>query len=153
MKQEQEKNENNIEVDIAAPPVQAPLIIDIIKVCYKAEITKSDVYLSIIEICSFPARYKYTCSNKTYEFWSNAKQADFLKIIFNGYKSETLRKLWKIIRDSKNITKFVEIVKNNVNFIDDKSLWIMPVCTALSFYILNNYTRSFPEYYTEYSQL
>jgi NACalpha-BTF3-like transcription factor len=59
-----------------------------------------------------------------------------LKKIFKDFKSETLRKYWKIIRQTGDNDKFIEVVKQNEKFINNPVLRLLPIINTISSYII-----------------
>ena len=159
-KKEEEKNkntnsnegknkENSINKDLNQqnPPIE--VIIDLGKLVGKSEIQKSDLILAIFEICTFNKKYNYDCSNNTRAFWDRVVQEEVLKKIFRNFKSETLRKYWKIIRQAGNNEKFIEIVKHNEAFINNPVFKLLPIINGISSYIQFNHDKqNFEEYFT-----
>ena len=116
------------------PPIK-DLIIDLPKLSMQSEIRNSDIILAILEICTFNKKYNYDCSNNTKAFWDRVVQEGILKKIFKNFKSETLRKYWKIIRNAGNTEKFVEAVRKNEKFINNPVFKLLPLINALAYYI------------------
>ena len=123
---------------------------DLQKLSMQSEITNSDVILAIFEICTFNKRYNYECSNNTKAFWDRVVQEGILKKIFKNFKSETLRKYWKIIRQTGNNEKFMEIVRQNENFINNPLFKLLPIINGISTYITSppEEKQSFEEYFS-----
>ena len=95
------KNHDQSSKDNPAPvPSIKDLIIDLPKLSMQSEIRHSEIILAILEICTFNKKYNYDCSNNTKAFWDRVVQEGILKKIFKNFKSETLRKYWKIIRNA-----------------------------------------------------
>ena len=146
---EDKKNEpdNNNESNQQNPPVEA--IIDLPKLAAQSEIQNSDIILAIFEICTFNKKYNYECSNNTKAFWERVVGEEVLKKIFRNFKSETLRKYWKIIRLSGNNEKFIEIVKHNEKFINNPVFKLLPIINGISSYIQTSPDKqTFEEYFT-----
>ena len=126
MEPEQEKNlETNNNSSDSKPKenkTNVDLIMDLPKLSMQTNITNSDIILAIFEICTFNKKYNYECSNNTKAFWDRVVKEGILKKIFKNFKSETLRKYWKIIRQTQNNEKFMEIVRKNENYIIQKGL-------------------------------
>jgi hypothetical protein len=116
------------------PPIK-DLIIDLPKLSMQSEIRNSDIILAILEICTFNKKYNYDCSNNTKAFWDRVVEEGILKKIFKNFKSETLRKYWKIIRNAGNTEKFVEAVRKNEKFINNPVFKLLPLINALAYYI------------------
>ena len=148
-KTEEKNNEvvNNNDSNQQNPPLE--VIIDIGKLIGKSEIENSDVILAIFEICTFNKKYKYDCSNNTKAFWERVVQEEVLKKIFKNFKSETLRKYWKIIRLTGNNEKFIAIVRHNEKFINNPVFKLLPIINGISSYIQTNPEKqNFEEYFT-----
>ena len=129
------------------PPTET--IIDLGVLAGKSEIRNSDIILAIFEICTFNKKYKYDCSNNTKAFWERVVGEDILKKIFRNFKSETLRKYWKIMRLTGNNEKYIDIVKHNEKFINNPVFKLLPIINGISTYIQTNPDKqNFEEYYT-----
>ena len=121
-------------------------IIDLPKLSNQSEIKNSDIILAILEICTFNKKYNYDCSNNTKAFWERVVTEDILKKIFKNFKSETLRKYWKIIRLAGNNTKFLETVKHNEKFINNPVFKLLPIINAISSFVQTE-EKNFEEYF------
>lgn len=127
------------------PPIK-DLIIDLPKLSMQSEIKNSDIILAILEICTFNKKYNYDCSNNTKAFWDRVVEEGILKKIFKNFKSETLRKYWKIIRNAGNTEKFVEAVRKNEKFINNPVFKLLPLINALAYYIQTD-EKDFEEFF------
>ena len=127
------------------PPIK-DLIIDLPKLSMQSEIRNSDIVLAILEICTFNKKYNYDCSNNTKAFWDRVVEEGILKKIFKNFKSETLRKYWKIIRNAGNTEKFVEAVRKNEKFINNPVFKLLPLINALAYYIQTD-EKDFEEFF------
>ena len=127
------------------PPIK-DLIIDLPKLSMQSEIRNSDIILAILEICTFNKKYNYDCSNNTKAFWDRVVEEGILKKIFKNFKSETLRKYWKIIRNAGNTEKFVEAVRKNEKFINNPVFKLLPLINALAYYIHTD-EKDFEEFF------
>ena len=121
-------------------------IIDLPKLSNQSEIKNSDIILAIFEICTFNKKYNYDCSNNTKAFWDRVVTEDVLKKIFKNFKSETLRKYWKIIRQAGNNIKYIETVKNNEKFINNPVFKLLPIINAISSFVQTD-QKNFEEYF------
>ena len=141
------ENSSNKDLNQQNPPIE--VIIDLGKLVGKSEIQNSDLILAIFEICTFNKKYNYDCSNNTRAFWERVVQEEVLKKIFRNFKSETLRKYWKIIRQTGNNEKFIEIVRHNESFINNPVFKLLPIINGISSYIQFNHDKqNFEEYFT-----
>jgi hypothetical protein len=145
-------NNTNNTIDIRnqeANPENEEAIMDLPKLAVKSDITNSDIILAIFEICTFNKKYNYECSNNTKSFWDRVVQEGILKNIFKNFKSETLRKYWKIIRQTGNNAKFMEIVRQNETFINNPFFKLLPIINGISAYISSppEDKKTFQEYF------
>ena len=142
----QNENDNNKEEN---QNQQVEAIIDLPKLASQSEIRNSDILLAIFEICTFNKKYNYECSNNTRAFWERVVEEEVLKKIFKNFKSETLRKYWKIIRLSGNNDKFIEIVRHNEKFINNPVFKLLPIINGISSFIQSNSDqKNFEDYFT-----
>ena len=138
MDTEQSKN-NNANEQKSNDNKNLEVIMDLPKLSFKTNITNSDIMLAIFEICTFNKKYNYECSNNTKAFWDRVVDEGILKKIFKNFKSETLRKYWKIIRQTGDNEKFI----NNPVF------KLLPIINGISSYIQTNpEKKNFEEYFT-----
>ena len=153
MDPEQEKNlETNNNSSDSKPKenkTNVDLIMDLPKLSMQTNITNSDIILAIFEICTFNKKYNYECSNNTKAFWDRVVKEGILKKIFKNFKSETLRKYWKIIRQTQNNEKFMEIVRQNEKFINNPLYKLLPIINGISQYITSppDEKQTFEEYF------
>ena len=142
-------NENN-EVPNNNEMNQQDTIIDLTKLASQSEINNSDIILAIFEICTFNKKYNYECSNNTKAFWERVVDEEVLKKIFKNFKSETLRKYWKIIRLAGDNDKFIEIVRHNEKFINNPVFKLLPIINGISSYIQSNTDekKNFEDYFS-----
>ena len=146
--QNTKKNENN-EASNNNEVNQQETIIDLAKLAGQSEIKNSDIILAIFEICTFNKKYNYECSNNTKAFWERVVDEEILKKIFKNFKSETLRKYWKIIRFTGDNNKFIEIVKHNEKFINNPVFKLLPIINGISSFIQSNTDqKNFEDYFS-----
>ena len=126
------------------------IIIDLPKLSNQSEIKNSDIILAILEICTFNKKYNYDCSNNTKAFWDRVVQEEILQKIFKNFKSETLRKYWKVIRNAGNTEKFVEAVRKNEKFINNPVFKLLPLINAIAYYIQTDET-DFEEFFSVFN--
>ena len=67
--------------------------------------------LLIIEVSQNALKYGLRYSDKSKFFWDEAFQKEEFSVLFKQFKPETIRKYWKIIRDTNQVKSFVNIVK------------------------------------------
>lgn len=101
-------------------------------------VNNSGIILCIIDIALNKKKYHYCVSPNTDNFWEVVVKNDIFENIFFKYKGSTLRKYWKIINSTKNINKFIKIIKNNRNLIDKTKLRILTIIKIISKNITKN---------------
>ena len=140
----------NLEIQSNYKTPSLDLIIDLPRLSVQKNITHSDIILSILEICTFNKKYNYDCSNNTKAFWDRVVGEGILKKIFKDFKSETLRKYWKIIRQTGDNDRFLEVVRQNQKFINNPSFKLLPIINTISTYITTPpKNQNFQEYFIE----
>ena len=150
--QNNDSNDSNTTSKTKAALQNIDLIIDLPKLSTKSYITNTDIILSILEICTFNKRYNYDCSNNTKAFWDRVVKEGILKKIFKNFKSETLRKYWKIIRQTGNNEKYLEVVKQNEDFINNNGFKLLPIINTISTFITTPpKDQNFEEYFIEHN--
>ena len=150
---EEEENQHTIPLeaennDSNQKNLQVEAIVDLGKLIRQSEIRNSDVILTIFEICTFNKKYNYDCSNNTKAFWERVVNEDILKKIFKNFKSETLRKYWKMMRLAGNNDKYIEIVRQNEDFINNPVFKLLPIINGITTYIQTNSNKNFEDYFT-----
>lgn len=110
-------------------------IIDLTELQKKDKITNSECILTIMEICLNSKKYKFQHQNSTRVFWEEVAANEKLVNILKLFKSETLRKYWRIIRDTNQFKKTIDIVKENASLIDNPVYKLLPVINAISVFI------------------
>ena len=148
------ENSQNYDIDNAIPLEEEPLfseeIINLEELSKHPTIENTDIILSIIELCSFKTKYNYEISNKNISFWNQCFQKDVLRKIFKRFRPSTLNKYWMIIRKTKNIIKFVNIVKNDVHLLNIMNLRALTTINLVSSYIcFANKNQSFAGFVVE----
>ena len=143
------KEEENI-IDLNTPIQAQDSIIDLPKLSNQSEIKNSDIILAILEICTYNKKYNYDCSNNTKAFWDRVVGEEILQKIFKNFKSETLRKYWKIIRLAGNSSKFIETVKHNEKFINNPVFKLLPIINAISSFVQTE-EKNFENYFLLYN--
>ena len=150
--QNNDSNDSNTTSKTKAALQNIDLIMDLPKLSTKSFITNTDIILSILEICTFNKRYNYDCSNNTKAFWDRVVKEGILKKIFKNFKSETLRKYWKIIRQTGNNDKYLEVVKQNEDFINNNGFKLLPIINTISTFITTPpKDQNFEEYFIEHN--
>ena len=108
----------------------------------------SDYILSMIEVCTYPLKYHLSKANTntTKKFWDDVMEHEKFKTIFKVFKSETLRKYWRCIREAKDNNTFIKLVKANLKIIDNPVFKLLPVINGITNFIKNK-ENDFEEFF------
>ena len=101
----------------------------------KNTLTNSDYILVIMEICINSRKYHLNYSNTTKNFWDEVMTKEELGKLLRLFKSETLRKYWRIIRELHCIDKVIKIVKEHTELINNPSYKLLPIINHISSFI------------------
>lgn len=88
----------------------------------KENLKNSDFILLIIELSQNGAKYGFKKSSKSRLFWEDVMKDEKFAKLFSQFKSETLRKYWKVIRDSGKIMTYVKYVNKFSQKIDRQNI-------------------------------
>ena len=92
--------------------------IDLEKLFKEQIIYASDIVLAIIELGFNSEYYLFGYSTRSKMFWEDILKYKILGKIFEGYKSETLRKYWRIL-SSFDFEKIKDLIVKNKKFLDN----------------------------------
>lgn len=106
-------------------------LIDVNSLAKRQIITPSEIVLSLVEIAHNQDYYQLSYKNKSKTFWEDVLNYKLLGKIFNGLKSETLRKYWRILSKYDH-SKIKFVVEKNKKFFDSMNIKILTILTALS---------------------
>ena len=126
------------------------VIIDLNKLAAQKDVKNSDLILAILEICTFPKRYNYECSNNTKAFWDRVVNEDLLHKIFGNFKSETLKKYWKIIRTAGNNEKYLQTIKTNIKYINNPIFKLLPIINGIAAFVKSD-KNNFEEFFCNFN--
>lgn len=112
-----------------------------------SHIDNSDVLLSIIEIATNGILYDISLSNKSRHYWDTLNNNKIFTKVLSHYKSETLRKYWRIISEISSIDKVLNVVNSYKDQINSTSLKILTIITGISSFLKGN-IRNFVEFLT-----
>ncbi len=91
--------------------VSSDSLVEIEEIKKKSKIENADIILCLIEICTNSHKYGLSNSNKSRLFWDELFKKDEVSKVFNNFKSETLRKYWRLINELNKTDKVVEMVR------------------------------------------
>ncbi len=111
---------------------------------------KAEKIISIVELCKNKKLYNYTCSNKTFKFWSNVIQEEHLSKIFVGYEAETLRKFWFLIRKANDLDEFSVVLMMNRKQINNSDKCLLAIINCVTEYVNNNIEGSFSAFFERF---
>ena len=126
------------------PNINVTHAIDLEKLSKEPEIHSSDVFLALIEVGGNANYYNFGFSNRSKMFWEDILQYKTLAKIFDGYKSETLRKYWRNLSKC-NIEKAKNVVIQNKNYLDNIPIKLRTIASAAEQYA-NGTIDNFEEY-------
>ena len=92
--------------------------IDLEKLFKEQVIYASDIVLAIIELGFNSEYYLFGYSTRSKMFWEDILKYKILGKIFEGYKSETLRKYWRIL-SSFDFEKIKDLIIKHKKFLDN----------------------------------
>lgn len=113
-------------------------VLDFNNVFEKLKIQRTDIILTIIELAIYQKNYNLEGSNKTISFWENARYIEDIKDIIKIYKADTLRKFWYIIRQCKDIQKFIEVVQNHTYIINNMKYHLLSIIKIINKFIIGH---------------
>ena len=121
-------------------------IIDISSLKHKQTKTNSDYILSILEICINSTKYNLPTSNTSRNFWEEVLKNKTLNELFILFKSETLRKYWRIIRDLNQNEKLIRTVHQNSSIINNPQFKLLSIIKIIATYLKTNPHNTFSSY-------
>lgn len=96
----------------------------------------SDILLSIFEIATNPHAYGLTASNNSRAFWDKLPEVSQFSKILEAYKSETLRKYWRLLSEiSSSPNKVIDIIKKSRDLINLSSLKLLTIISNIKDHI------------------
>jgi hypothetical protein len=98
------------------------LIINYKDILKKEKIENLDLLLLIFEICQNALKYDLKKSNKSKLFWDEVFLKPDFALIFKNFKSETLRKYWRVVTDTQNVKSFLETIQKYAEKINNPNL-------------------------------
>mmetsp|Transcript_7626 Transcript_7626/g.7851 ORF Transcript_7626/g.7851 Transcript_7626/m.7851 type:complete len:373 (-) Transcript_7626:26-1144(-) len=114
----------------------APLHIDLEEVATNNKpLENSQVLLAIYEVANNSNFYGLNQSNKSRAFWDKLSNVSCFEKILAVFKSETLRKYWRLLSEINNQKKVIDTIKKNSNEIDATALKVLTIITLLKDFI------------------
>jgi hypothetical protein len=113
----EDESQNNIKEEIGP-------VINLSELNQKSStFSNSEMILIILEICLNSKHYGINTSNVTRKFWDEVYEKEEWQNLLRTFKPETLRKYWRILRDTYDYKKIIETVHtyaNDLNFLGVK---------------------------------
>lgn len=123
-------------------------VIDLSTIERKKNISNSEYLLSILEICLHGNKYGLTHEHSTKEFWKEVEANERLNNILKKFKTETLRKYWRTIRDINDVDTVIKVIKENANCIDKPFYKLLPLIKAIESCVKKSKGKNIEKYLT-----
>ena len=98
-------------------------------------IPNSDLILIIFEICLNSSQFGIEKDNSSRLFWEEVGKIELLKPITSKFKTETLRKYWRTIREAKKYKKIIAEIKKYKNELDNNNLKLLSSIKIICEYV------------------
>lgn len=121
-------------------------VIDLTSIEKKENISNSEYILAIMEICLNGSKYGLTHEHSTKEFWKEVDANERLNSILKKFKTETLRKYWRTIRDINDYDNVIKVIKDNASCIDKPFYKLLPLIKAIESCVRKAKGKNFEKY-------
>lgn len=92
----------------------------------------SEILLSLFEVATNPHAYNITSSNNSRTFWDKLPELNQFKKILEVYKTETLRKYWRVLSEiSTSPNKVIDVIKRSKDSINLSSLKLLTIISNI----------------------
>ena len=98
-------------------------------------IPNSDLILIMLEVCLNSAQFGLEKDNSSRAFWEDVGKIEQLKPITSKFKTETLRKYWRTIREAKKYKKIISETKRYKNELNDPNLKLLSSIRVICEYV------------------
>ena len=98
-------------------------------------IPNSDLILIMLEICLNSSQFGLEKDNSSRAFWEEVGKIELLKPITSKFKTETLRKYWRTIRETKKFKKIISETKKYKNELDNNNLKLLSSIRVICEYV------------------
>ena len=98
-------------------------------------IPNSDLILIIMEICLNSSQFGLEKDNSSRAFWEEVGKIEQLKPLTSKFKTETLRKYWRTIREAKKFKKIIAETKKYKNELDNNNLKLLSSIRVICEYV------------------
>ena len=123
--------DNNIETIINIQEILSKMNSD-----NNISISNSDMILIILEICLNSSQFEINEDNSSRAFWEEIAKKEILSPITNIFKTETLRKYWRILRNVNKPKKIINAVKEYKDKLNNENIKLLSSINIVCDYIL-----------------
>ena len=114
----------------------------------KTEIPNSDLILIMLEICLNSAQYGLDKDNSSRAFWEDVGKLTQLKPITDKFKTETLRKYWRTIREARKFKKIISETNKYKDELNNNNLKLLSSIRVICEFVSSPSKRSI-DYFLE----
>ena len=108
----------------------------------KTEIPNSDLILIMLEICLNSAQYGLDKDNSSRAFWEDVGKLPQLKPITDKFKTETLRKYWRTIREARKFKKIISETNKYKDELNNNNLKLLSSIRVICEFVSSPSKRS-----------
>ncbi len=108
----------------------------------KTEILNSDLILIMLEICLNSAHYGLDKDNSSRSFWEDVGKLPQLKPITDKFKTETLRKYWRTIREARKFKKIISETNRYKDQLNNSNLKLLSSIRVICEFVSSPSKRS-----------
>ena len=113
------------------PNIKSQHFINLSEIATHPTVSNTELLLSLIEIASNSSYYLLDYSNRSKMFWEDILQYKIITKLFNGYKSETLRKYWRIL-SKYDAEKISDLLKLHKKFLESRPIKLGTIVTSIA---------------------
>ena len=109
-------------------------------------IPNNELILIIMEICLNGLQYGLEKDNSSRLFWEEVGKIDKFKPITSKFKTETLRKYWRTIRETKKFKKIISETKKYANELNNNNLKLLSSIKIICEFVSSHSKRKIDYY-------
>ena len=113
-------------------------------------ITNSDLILIMLELCLNSSQFGLSKDNSSRLFWEEVGKIEKFKPITSKFKTETLRKYWRIIRETKKYKKLISETKRYANELNNNNLKLLSSIRLICEYVSSPSKRRIEYFLNKY---
>ena len=99
-------------------------------------LNNSDIILFILELCLNSSQFELMEDNSSRKFWEDVGKIKQLSPIIKIFKTETLRKYWRLLRNINNPKKIIDAVNEFKNLINNENIKLLSSINIICDYVL-----------------